>query len=77
MGLFTRSVKSARSTYQPDPIIMITARMAEEAMMDCFTQQAAFWAAHRRKKAEQLDREYPGYREELNRQRAAVDLPPI
>jgi hypothetical protein len=38
---------------------------------------AAWWAAHRRHQAEELEREYPGYREELNKQRAATGLPPV
>lgn len=83
MGFFTRrpqlnntSVRGATET-EADQIILNAGRLAEDAMLDCFTQSAAFWAAYRRKETERLESEYPGYRDELTKRRAAAGLPPV
>lgn len=46
--------------------------LAEQSAAD-----AAWWASWRRQEAEDLEHSYPGYRQELNIQRAALGLPPI
>jgi hypothetical protein len=41
------------------------------------TSDAAWRIAEARKEAERVEKKYPGYREELNRQRASAGLPPV
>jgi hypothetical protein len=79
MSFVTRhqSARTQPEVSAADNIILNAGRIADETMLDCFTESRAFWSAFRRKQAEQLETEYPGYREELNRQRALAGLPPV
>ena len=60
-----------------DPIILEAGKLADEAMLDCLTETGAYWATYRRWQTENRDRQIPGYRDELNRRRAAAGLPRI
>lgn len=75
MSFFSR--RACGETSQADNIILNAGRIAEAAMLECFTQHRAETIARQRKETENLEREYPGYREELNRQRRAAGLHPI
>ncbi len=75
MALFKNPSRTAG--FRSDPFIQVAARMTEQAVLECLTERVAFWSAYDRKRTEELDRAYPGYRDDLNRQRAAVGLPPI
>ena len=80
MSFFTRNSaqpRTKRPPKAPDNIILNIGQIADEAILDAFSQSRAFWAAYRRKEAETLETQYPGYREELNKSRAAVGLPPV
>ncbi len=72
-----RSTEPRGGLIEVDRIILNAGQIAEEAMLDSFTQSAAFWTAHRRQETARLEREYPGYRDELNKLRAGAGLPPI
>lgn len=76
-GFFTRKENTRAPRQETDPIILAVGQITDEAILGSLVEEAAFWAAHNRKRTGDLDREYPGYREELNRRRAAVGLPPI
>jgi len=80
MSFFTRQPATA-GTKSPmseaDNIILNAGRIAEQTMLDCFSQSAAFWTAYRRKQAADLERDFPGYQEDLKRHRAATGLPPL
>ena len=75
MSFFSR--RQVGQTSQADNIILNAGRIAENAMLECFTQHRAETIARQRQETEILEREYPGYKEELNRQRVAAGLPPI
>ena len=62
---------------QADDIILNAGRIADAAMLECFTQHRAESVARQRKETEDLEPKYPGYREELNKQRRAAGLRPI
>ncbi len=81
MRFFTGS-QSAQSSPKPpfveaDNIISNAGRIADEAILDCITESAAFWTAYRRRETRRLEKQLPGYREELNKQRALAGLPSL
>lgn len=77
MNFFSRNVKTADARYELDQVIATAGRAADEAMVACLVESEAFWAAHDRKRATELDEKYPGYRAELNRRRTAAGLPTL
>ena len=62
---------------EADNIILNAGRITDQTILESLASSAAFWAVYRRHQTGRLEREYPGYREELNRQRTLAGLPPI
>jgi len=77
MGLLTRTPKTGGPYSDIDRVILCAGEIADEAILGCFIESAAYAAAQDRTRARELDRKYPGYRQELNKRRAAAGLPPL
>lgn len=78
MGFFYKNPeRSDSSASRADNIILYAGEITERAMLDCWTQARAESISRRRHEAAELELQFPGYREELNKQRARAGLPPI
>ena len=75
MQFFNDSVDRGRS--HVDRIILYAGYITDNVILDLWTRSRAESIARQRKEIEDLEQRYPGYRTELNRQRAFVGLPPL
>lgn len=79
MSFFSR--RSSRTIRAPlsqaDRIILYCGRITDEVILESWTRDRAESIARHRKETQDIERQYPGYREELNRQRTSAGLPPL
>ena len=78
MNFFTRrSTSGTRALSKADRIILYAGQITDAVILESWARNRAESIARHRKETEDLERQYPGYREELNRQRSLAGLPPL
>jgi hypothetical protein len=77
LGFFDRKASGTHSNPEPDQFILDAGAMTEDTMRYLRATSISSSLAIELWLVQNHEREFPGYRAELNRRRAAAGLPPI